>query len=86
MTEIYQRSAGTMIWLGNEGEDSDLAMRAISDFHTAWQSRSEELQEEFVVEEDESEYRRYVDNEMEPSNINERLLAIAKLFLRRWWD
>jgi hypothetical protein len=86
MISIYESSGGTMVWLGPATRDSDLAFRAISDFHSSWQKRSAEFKKTYrVKEEQKAYYSLFVDEELKLEDSEDRLLAVANLFLRSWW-
>ncbi|KAI9857129.1 MAG: hypothetical protein M1813_008620 [Trichoglossum hirsutum] len=85
MKEIYASSIGTLIWLGPASDDSDLGMRALNEYNTAWEARSEDLRQFKLEEAHEAEYRRLSDAEVDPEGSKDRLLAIIRLFFRHWF-
>lgn len=85
MAEIYNSAVSTWIWLGPDSEDSDLAFKAIADITAAAGKRPKDHQMHFSFDSLPPEsYRHWVDEELNPPDIVERLKAIEKLLSRNW--
>ncbi len=85
MASIYKKSDNTFIWLGPASDDSARAVRAISQYHTAWSTRGDGLRASLVDEAHADEYKPLVDIEFDQPECVANLRAIACFMLRRWW-